>query len=79
LIYFNLGAASRWRQRAAPGETVMQFQTPACRLPGYRLFWILGFDIRMNLTENDSLVDVISPKNPREFINLKPELESPQD
>jgi hypothetical protein len=33
----------------------------------------------MNVTENDSLVDMISPKNPREFIALKPEPESPQD
>jgi hypothetical protein len=42
----------------------MQFQTPACRLPGYRPRWIFGFDIRMNVTENDPLMDVISPKNP---------------
>jgi hypothetical protein len=79
LIYFNVVAASRWRQRAESGETVMQFRTPASRLPGYRLFWILGFDIRLNLTENEPLAGVITSKNPREFIALKPELESPQD
>jgi hypothetical protein len=62
----------------SPDLPDMRNHAPASRLTGYRLFRIFGFDIRLNLTENDRLVGVISLKDLREFIALKLELESPQ-
>jgi hypothetical protein len=62
----------------SPDLPDMRNHAPASRLAGYRLFRIFGFDIRLNLTENDRLVGVISLKDLREFIALKLELESPQ-
>jgi hypothetical protein len=56
----------------------MRNHAPASRLTGYRLFRIFGFDVRLNLMENDRLVGVISLKDLREFIALKLELESPE-
>jgi hypothetical protein len=57
----------------------MRNHAPASRLTGYRLFRIFGFDVSLNLTENDRLVGVISLKDLRDFIALKLELESPHD
>jgi len=56
----------------------MRNHAPASRSTGYRLFRIFGFDIRLNLKENDSLVSVTSSKDLREFIAQKLELESLQ-
>jgi len=62
----------------SPDLPDMRNHAPASRLTGYRLFRIFGFDVRLNLVENDRLVGVISLKDLREFIALKLELESSQ-
>jgi len=54
----------------------MRNHAPASRLTGYRLSRIFGFDVSLNLTENDHLVGIISLKDLREFLLLKLELES---